>query len=542
MPLILPETSSDIDTHQMSVLLSYQQSSGPGRSLNTELLEVNNFDQSYGNVDNIDSTTVNSLHAGKSVDKHDDGGADLNEKEFSKTQNIDVENWPSCNNSAMERANESIASNHPECDIDIEECDIIKNVSDNETPVCSNEMFNKNEISIPDIGQQADNDNTSFETENKESDTHVKTDEVQLNPRTSEPNDLDILLQSPLSPPPPPIGPPEGLRNVQDATEYHKPTLLGKNIKVKKHAKLQICRQCDQVFSNRQALIRHIERRHKNFTLNHSCDTCHKKFNSERTLNQHMRSHKTYPCKLCSKIFLKKQKLKKHMEDHSQKNLSCKICGREAGSMPALISHVKSHERLPKNFTCSVCSKHFTCKRNLEQHTLIHSGEKPFSCENCGRVFRNRSNMVNHFNICTGKYRFTCSLCGKGFVLKSQYERHLGEHEGRYAHCCSICQKGFSKSSDLRIHFNTHEIALQAHTKLCTVCTNQEFGCNAANIKETKTVCEICGKHINKKSTMKDHLAFHAGKRNYECHICSMSYFYKSNLTFHIKSYKFSLF
>ncbi|MCL4129680.1 UNVERIFIED_CONTAM: hypothetical protein GTU68_015071 [Idotea baltica] len=249
-----------------------------------------------------------------------------------------------------------------------------------------------------------------------------------VEPIDSSVSELNILLPPPPSPPFRPLGPPEALRNVQDATEYHKPTLLGKNIKAKKHAKLQICRQCDQVFSNRQALIRHIERRHKSVALTHSCDTCHKKFNSERTLKQHNRSHKTYPCKVCSKIFLKKTKLKKHLEEHTQK----------------------------KTFVCAICSKNFTCKRNLDHHSLIHSGEKPFSCENCGKGFRNRSNMVNHYNVCIGKLPFPCTLCRKAFSRPGNYKLHMRTHTGERPYQCKSCGKAFTSSSNYKRHLKCH--------------------------------------------------------------------------------------
>ena len=523
IPLLISENSDTNLPHPMSMLLNYTQ--------------VDSTDKQM--TDNVNDPFIQKNIAASTNDQKIYDSTVTKEK-------TSTSKWANC------EANSLASAFNPqqECDIDIEKCDNIDNhTSSAPTPNSANKTSLESLSS-----QQHDHSldkNLHISVSEVDNLLDVTSSHPPMNDLSPSTDGLDTLLYDDVrsikshilseSPPPPPDGPPQGLRNVQDATEYHKPTVLGTNFKGKKHAKLQICRQCDQVFSNRQALIRHIEKRHKNYSLNYSCDTCHRKFNSERTLKHHALTHRTYPCKDCGKIFLKKAKLKRHREEHTKENLMCKVCKKVTGSTQALISHMKSHDRQPQVHECHICSKKFACKRNLDHHSRIHSGVKPFTCENCGKSFRHKSNMTTHNKMCTGKFLFTCIPCCKGFVLKSLYDRHLAEHKGIFAHYCSYCSKGFSKSAELRKHFGSHGIF---NAKICSHC-NENSNCNETRLnnnkikskkRKTSTPCSVCGKFVSSKDFLEDHMAKHEKRREHKCNECDAAFFYRSNLDFHINS------
>merc|ERR1719499_1146727 len=58
-------------------------------------------------------------------------------------------------------------------------------------------------------------------------------------------------------------------------------------------------------------------------------------------------------------------------------------------------SSVESFQR----YKCDECEKNFKKKSHLDEHMLIHAGEKPFKCEKCGWSFRRKDKMRSRLNV-----------------------------------------------------------------------------------------------------------------------------------------------
>lgn len=73
--------------------------------------------------------------------------------------------------------------------------------------------------------------------------------------------------------------------------------------------------------------------------------------------------------------------------------------------------------------TCTICSKVFTTKHILKQHTLIHM-EKKYECKYCMKKFHNKYGRDRHERIHTGEKPFSCPYCKLAFGDNSTYKKH----------------------------------------------------------------------------------------------------------------------
>lgn len=76
-------------------------------------------------------------------------------------------------------------------------------------------------------------------------------------------------------------------------------------------------------------------------------------------------------------------------------------CQKQFSSIYNLERHKDSVHLQLKSFKCQLCGRHLSSKQNLNEHLLIHTGEKPYRCDkpNCGEAFRQRCQLLNHKKI-----------------------------------------------------------------------------------------------------------------------------------------------
>ncbi|CAI4233152.1 unnamed protein product [Auanema sp. JU1783] len=77
---------------------------------------------------------------------------------------------------------------------------------------------------------------------------------------------------------------------------------------------------------------------------------------------------------------------------------------------------------------CNICNKIFVSFKGLQQHSVIHTDQKPFQCDICGKTFRFKSNLFEHRSVHTGFTPHACPYCGKTCRLKGNLKKHLKTH------------------------------------------------------------------------------------------------------------------
>uniref|UniRef100_A0AC35TXQ2 Zinc finger protein n=1 Tax=Rhabditophanes sp. KR3021 TaxID=114890 RepID=A0AC35TXQ2_9BILA len=77
---------------------------------------------------------------------------------------------------------------------------------------------------------------------------------------------------------------------------------------------------------------------------------------------------------------------------------------------------------------CHQCNKIFVSFKGLQQHSIIHTNEKPFKCNICFKSFRFKSNLFEHKSVHSGFTPHKCPYCDKTCRLKGNLKKHLKTH------------------------------------------------------------------------------------------------------------------
>nr|XP_026483108.1 zinc finger and BTB domain-containing protein 41-like isoform X2 [Vanessa tameamea] len=132
------------------------------------------------------------------------------------------------------------------------------------------------------------------------------------------------------------------------------------------HAQV-ICDYCGKKWSNKQRLIRHIRV---------PCPECNKVYHKKTSMNNHYKyvhlKKTAHYCEKCSRYFLNGYRLRQHQaRTHDKiapiKKKICPHCGRAFETNRILNNHVRTHTG-ERPFVCDVCSAKFTQKTALVVH------------------------------------------------------------------------------------------------------------------------------------------------------------------------------
>ena len=240
----------------------------------------------------------------------------------------------------------------------------------------------------------------------------------------------------------------------------------------------------------------------------------------------------------------------------------CHFCAKDK-------NHIETHI-CTKLYTCNICNRAFSLKRNMERHRRIHTNEKPFVCGICNKAFTQLTSLKEHKHLHDNARNYSCHICNKTFKYRSNlYDHRKTNHrltkaisgvsslqpsvvqnisqisdtvapeevqdihvshaqtslEETYTpqrpefylldyprkYVCDICNRPFSQSNNLKRHRRTHT-------------------------KEKPYQCDVCFKSFTQSNTMKEHKKIHSDQKAYACTFCGKQFRQRSSLDKHKKS------
>ena len=136
---------------------------------------------------------------------------------------------------------------------------------------------------------------------------------------------------------------------------------------------------------------------------------------------------KRFVCDTCGRRFSSNRDLQEHNNRHAGvKPFLCYVCGQAYYSSVSLHAHIKlAHFYEERKFVCQHCPKKFTTQKKLETHQDTHTGNKPHRCEHCGRGFADTSNLKCHIRIHTGEKPYVCTHCGYRCIQATALKKHI---------------------------------------------------------------------------------------------------------------------
>ncbi|KEF60172.1 uncharacterized protein A1O9_05022 [Exophiala aquamarina CBS 119918] len=265
-------------------------------------------------------------------------------------------------------------------------------------------------------------------------------------------------------------------------------------------------------------------------------ENCHKSFNRQARLKEHLRSHtNTRPFKCpyvpCTKAFLRDSHLKHHVKSQHVKlrDHPCTFegCDKSFVTATRLRRHVETHQDKDR-FRCNHpdCDQTFRKQGTLDRHILsFHKNIKPFPCEEtdsvtgqpCTKAYDTAEKLRTHQRAKHDPSRFSCDDCkelNEAHRASGQFDRIVVAYFPTYgefqAHLkivhpptCSHCPTSFTTNKELTRHLEIqHGILLPTSSKKAP-----SFPCTHG-----------CGKVFTKRGNLNVHVkTVHENSRDFVC-------------------------
>ncbi|KAK7475534.1 hypothetical protein BaRGS_00033223 [Batillaria attramentaria] len=329
------------------------------------------------------------------------------------------------------------------------------------------------------------------------------------------------------------------------------------------------CRECEQTFHGAHLLNLHVfgehEVRKKGF-----CFKCGAVCDSMEKLERHVHTHvqhreckltemQFHECRVCGKEILSEYSImQSHYYARHKANL-CFDCYIKSDIVyftdsTAAKEHRESHEKV-----CCLCTEVFPSIEHLHAHYVVHThghleedGEG-MTCEKCGHWCPNRVAVMLHDKghklqqvrekrAEGAKAGFICLQCDKVYRSKRNLDRHTAHAHSQnrtYKFTCEFCGKGVDSKSLLQDHIALHHLGIKRYT--CEHC-DQRFVCRPTlrrhvlreHARDQQYRCKFCGERFCDKVKLDRHMFTHTGMARFMCEHCGKGFHTSSEFNNHM--------
>jgi len=337
----------------------------------------------------------------------------------------------------------------------------------------------------------------------------------------------------------------------------------GKELNYSKKRKRRVidkCGLCQEKVCGYKNLSHHMLAAHPGYEP-FSCVHCGKTFSLSNDLYSHNKlAHghleKQYKCSICDYTCCQTQSLRIHVRHHElnvifDEPVKCPQCSLIFRNKSRYERHIK--KRHAKEHSCKECGKLFFSAKELTQHKVIHTGERPFQCNDCGECFGFKSTLKNHEKIhmrakgmseeeANTKLHYFCEVCGKDFSSLGSMQKHVKHvHERYYENVqCDLCGAIFKTAQLCKQHNEKVHSSTPRHQ--CNLC-GMKFGRDEHLKRHMVTheasanfSCIHCGRRFKRKDGLDIHIRTHTGEKPFKCSLCSWAGIDPSSYSRHKKT------